>query len=274
MPGSAALSLPATEVEAAEVRAWADMYAAMPDDYRARFRPELLRVQGVTLTRCRAIPFSHFNGVLDLGVAVPATEGALDAVLAAYAEADIGRFSILHNPHARPPELLHWLRARGLAPRGGWERIARAGGELPPPPPGLDNAELVTRATGAEWADFLVARYGLPTGPWLLGLVDRSGWTHAVLRREGSIVAARSMYASDGWAWLGVEAPVPGLMAPSWDDDHALAYTLVREGVRAGVERFAADIEAPHPERATPAYAQWDALGFTVLYTRTHYVPS
>jgi hypothetical protein len=61
-------------------------------------------------------------------------------------------------------------------------------------------------------------------------------------------------------------------MAPSWDDDQALAYALLREGLRAGVKRFAADIEAPHPRRATPAYANWNALGFRVLYPRTHYV--
>jgi hypothetical protein len=267
-PGDPALS--AAEVEAAEVRAWRDMYAAMPSGYRERVGPELLAVDGVTLTRCRAIPFSHFNAVLDLGVAAPATERALDAVLAAYAAADVPRFTVLHNPHARPPQLPEWLRARGLAPRGAWERITRAGGELPPAPAG--DVELVTGEAGVEWADFLVARYGLPTGAWLLALVDRPGWTHAVLRRDGGIVAARSMYAAEGWAWLGVEAPIPGLMAPSWNDDHVLAYTLVRHGLRTGIHRFAADIEAPHPGRATPAYPQWNALGFRVLYARTHYV--
>jgi hypothetical protein len=80
------------------------------------------------------------------------------------------------------------------------------------------------------------------------------------------------MYAADGWAWLGVEAPVPGLMGPSWADDHALAAALVRAGVRAGVASFAADIEAPSPARDTPAYADWAALGFTIPYPRTHYV--
>jgi hypothetical protein len=165
MPGVAA-AVPAAEFEAAEVRAWTDMYAAVPAGYRAQFGPELAQVEGVTLTRCGAIPFSHFNAVLDLGVAAPATERQVDAVLASYAQAGVGRFTVLHSPHSRPPELAEWLRARGCTPRGGWERIYRPTGPLPAPAPAAaGEVEFVSGAAGAEWAGFLVARYGLPTGP-------------------------------------------------------------------------------------------------------------
>ena len=264
---------PMREIEHAEVQAWLDMYAAIPAEYRERFKPEIVQVDGVTVTRCRAIPFSHFNAVLDLGVAAPASERTLDAVLACYREAEIPRFTVLHNPYLQPPALREWLEARGLRPRGAWERVFRDAGELTAPPPVVDGTvELVSRGTGEEWAAFLVRLYGLPTGPWLAELVGRPGWTHAVLRREGRIVGARSLFASGGWGWLGVEAPVPGLMAPSYADDQALTYALVREGLRLGVERFAADIEAPSAARDTPAYANWKALGFEWPYLRTHFV--
>lgn len=262
-------------IEHAEVQAWVDMYAAIPADYRERFDPEILRVDGVTLTRCRAIPFSHFNAVLDLGVAAPATGSQADAIVACYQEAAIPRFTVLHNPHAQPALLPDWLEARGLRRRGAWERVCRDGGKLIAPEPAMADGsiELVSRETGVEWASFLVKLYGLPTGPWLEQLVGRPGWVHAVLRRKGRIVAARSLFASaGGWAWLGVEAPVPGLMAPSYADDFALTHALVREGLRLGVTRFVADIEAPAPARDTPAYANWQALGFDWPYLRTHYV--
>lgn len=261
------------DIEHAEVQAWLDMYAAIPAEFRERFNPEIIQVDGVTLTRCRAIPFSHFNAVLDLGVATPASERTLDAVLACYREAEIPRFTVLHNPHAEPAALPGWLETRGFSRRGSWERVYRPAGEFAAPQPAVDGSvELVSEETGGEWAAFLVRLYGLPTGPWLERLAGRPGWTHAVLRREGRIVAARSLFASGGWGWLGVEAPVPGLMARSYADDHALTYALVREGLRLGVQRFAADIEAPSAARDTPAYANWQALGFAWPYLRTHFV--
>ena len=54
---------PMREIEHAEVQAWLDMYAAVPAEFRERFNPEIVQVDGVTLTRCRAIPFSHFRFV-------------------------------------------------------------------------------------------------------------------------------------------------------------------------------------------------------------------
>jgi hypothetical protein len=261
-------------IENAEVQAWLDMYAAMPPDDRERYNPEILRVDGVTLTRCRDIPFSHFNGVLDLGVAAPATESQVDAILACYREAGIPRFTVLHNPHVQPPELRDWLEARALRPRGTWERVYRAGGKLTVPEPAVDGEiDFVSWDSGFEWVSFLVGAYRLPTGDWLGQLVERPGWRHVVLRRRRRVVAARSMFISAGrWAWLGVEAPVPGIMAPSFADDYALTHALVEDGLRRGVTRFAADIEAPSAARDTPAYANWQALGFEWPYLRTLFV--
>src|SRR6185436_805841 len=152
MPDSPPASATMRAVENAEVQAWLDMYAAIPPEFRERFDPELLQVEEVTLTRCRAIPFSHFNAVLDLGVAAPASERTVDAVLACYGEAQVPRFTVLHNPHAQPPLLREWLEARGLRPRGAWERVFRDAGELVAPPPAADGSvELVNAETGEEW---------------------------------------------------------------------------------------------------------------------------
>jgi hypothetical protein len=263
-------------IETAEARAWLDMYEAVPPDFQRRFNPEIARIGDVVLTRCRAIPFPHFNSVLTLGVSSPATEEQVDEVVAWYRGVEIPRFTVLHNPHCQPAQLTQWLEERGLQSRGGgWERVYRpAGASFTAPPPEVPGSvDFVTPDTAGEWAGFLDARYGLPTGPWLTCLAGRPGWSHAVLRQEGKIVAARSLFRSaDGWAWMGVEAPVPGLMAPSYAEDYAVTYTLVREALRSGVEAFVADIEAPSSGRDTPAYARWESLGFTCPYIRRHYV--
>lgn len=133
----------------------------------------------------------------------------------------------------------------------------------------------VTAESAASWAGFLSGWYGLPTSPWLIELVGRPGWIHAALVRDGRTVAARSVFLKQGRsAWFGVEAPIPGLMAPSYEDDHCLLHALLLEAARHGAKIFVGDVEASSIAQAGPAYDRWTALGFVVGYHRTHYVKS
>ena len=111
----------------------------------------------------------------------------------------------------------------------------------------------------------------LPTTPWLTALVGRKGWRHYMLKRRGAVVAVRSLFISEGAAWSGIDAPVPGIMAPSFDLDAMLGERLVRDGIAAGAKLFVADIEAPRPDRDGPAYRNYDRLGFKLAYLRNHY---
>jgi hypothetical protein len=49
--------------ESAGVQAWLHTYAAIPADFRNRFRPEIPDVDRVVVTRCNAITFVHFNSM-------------------------------------------------------------------------------------------------------------------------------------------------------------------------------------------------------------------
>lgn len=265
----------AAQIELTEVNAWLDLYAAAPADFARQFQLEIRRVQDVMLTRCRTIPFIHFNCVMNLGVITPASEQQVDELLAVYREANIRAFAIYHNPHCRPTQLPEWFKARNLRAQGGWDRIYRDNAALAQPvtqPQDKFRVEKVTPETAVEWADYLDANYGLPTKPWLLSLVERSGWHHYLLRLEAQIVAVRSLYVHhDDMAWLGIEAPVPGIMAPSYDLDFQICQTIVRDGLNLGVKHFVADIEAPTSEMNTPAYHNFEALGFKRPYFRSLY---
>jgi hypothetical protein len=72
-------------------------------------------------------------------------------------------------------------------------------------------------------------------------------------------------------AWLGIEAPVPGLMAHSYDLDFQICQTMVRDALNLGAKYFVADIEAPTSEMDTPAYHYFGLLGFKRAYFRSHY---
>lgn len=265
----------AAQIESAEVNAWLDMYAAVPTDFARQFQLEILRIQNVVLTRCRTIPFVHFNCVMNLGMIEPAGEHQLDEALALYRAADVRDFAFFHIPHSQPATLPDWFKARNLHVRGGWERIYRDNRPLTmmviQPQTGF-RIEKVTPTTAPEWAAYIDAIYGLPTTPWLLSLAERPGWHHYLLRQAAQIVAVRSMYVHhDGLAWLGIDAPVPGIMAPSYDLDIQICQAIVKDGLNLGVTHFVADIEAPTAEMNTPAYRYFEALGFKRPYFRSHY---
>jgi len=268
-------------IERAEVAAWLDLYDAAPADFAERHGLSIARDGDVVWTTCTTIPFIHFNCVKNIGVDGPATEEQVDALLAHYRAAGVLRPWFYTNPHAEPSRLRCWLEARGLQHQGEWERIFRDATPLGAEPlfPGdplipVDDpvVEEVTPKTASEWASFIDAKYRLPTSPWITALVGRKGWHHYMLKRRGAVVAVRSLFIGpDGAAWCGIDAPVPGIMAPSFDLDAVLGERLVRDGIAAGAKLFVADIEAPRPERDGPAYRNYARLGFRIAYLRSHY---
>lgn len=268
-------------IERAEVNAWLDLYEAAPADFMARHGLALAKDGDLVWTTCTTIPFIHFNCVKNIGVDGPASEAQLDRLLAHYRESGIMRPWFYTNPHTEPSRLRCWLEARGLQHQGGWERIFRDATPLPaepvfPPDPliPLDDlsVEEVTPGTASQWASFIDGKYRLPTSLWLTALVGRKGWHHYMLRRRGAVEAVRSLFVSkDGSAWSGIDAPVPGVMAPSFDLDAMLGERLLRDGIAAGAKLFVADIEAPLPEHDGPAYRNYDRLGFKLAYLRDHY---
>lgn len=71
-----------------------------------------------------------------------------------------------------------------------------------------------------------------------------------------------------------MEAPIPGVTAPSFDDDRRICARMVADGAALGVTTFTGDIEAPSPDQTGPAYDQFAGLGFKRCYLREHYRPA
>jgi hypothetical protein len=266
---------PANHLELSEADAWIDMYEAAPADYAARHQLGVHGIDSVTVLTCPTIPFGHFNSVFGLGLAEPATEEILDRVLGIFDARGIRSTYIHITPNSGPDQLTQWLASRGLRVRSSWDRIHRGGEPLTAEEahePDELRIERVTLATADAWAAYLTAMYGLPTAPWLVAIAERPGWHHYMLRGDSGIAAVRSMYLHpNGVAWLGVEAPVPGIMAPSYDLDRRLCRAIVADGLARGAVHFIADVEAPAPAMDTPAYENFAALGFGKLYARSNY---
>src|SRR3954470_24050339 len=267
----------AAAIEAAEARAWADMFAAAPDDFARDAGLSTRMVAGALVISWAATARRYFSRAIGLGVVEPASPEALDDVLAGYADAGIGMFLIPSQPHCLPSEFEDWLRDRGLEPFDAQDRVIRGGHAIDrrraPAPTERDlEVEHVTASTADEWAEFLQRVYGLDTGQWLQAFVGRRGWRQYLVREGGRIVAARGMYVTpERVAWTGMDGPVPGLSTHDFEPDAALWGTIVAEGLTAGARMFTADIEAPSPTLDTPAYHYFARHGFRRPYTRTHW---
>jgi hypothetical protein len=261
-------------MEAGEVAAWQDFYAALPPALARELSLAIHADGPVVYTVCPSIPFIMFNRVINLGMGHTADDEGIDRLMGAYADAGASNYAIHVIPRCQPADLGDRLRGRGFVPSGGWDRIFRDSRPLPGyvPDPVV---EKIDDGNAGEWADFLYASYQLPVQPWLRALVGRDGWHHYLLRAEdGAVTAVRSMFVGgDGVTWLGVEAPIPGVTAPSFDDDRRICTRMVADGPALGVTTFVGDIEAPSPDQQGPAYDQFAELGFKRAYLREHFRP-
>jgi hypothetical protein len=266
----------AAAIEAAEARAWADLYAAAPAEFARAAGVRARHVAGTLVLSWAATGRRYFSRTVGLGVAAPATPGAIDQILEGYAEEGITMFLLQSLPHCRPAEYEGWLRERGLNAFDAQDRVIRGGGPLGPAATGSSDRELVVERVGPEtqdeWADFLQRVYRLDTGPWLQELIGRAGWHQYVAREGGEIVGARGMHIGpDGIAWWGMDGPVPGVMTEDSEPDAAICAFMVEDGIAHGARGFIADIEAPSPSMDTPAYGYFARIGFRRPYARTHY---
>jgi hypothetical protein len=262
----------AQAIEAAEVRAWIDLYEAAPAEFAEAAGVGHAEMAGSLVLRWAATGRRYFSRTVGLGVLQSATPEAVDAILDRYERAGIDMFLLQSLPHCRPAEYEDWLLERGLTAFDQQDRVVR-GAE---PVAALPSAELVIervdRESSDEWSEFLQRIYRLDTGRWLPELVERPGWHQYVAREDVRIVAARGMYIGpDGTAWWGMDAPVPGVMTEVYEHDEALCAFMVEDGLAHGASGFIADIEAPSEHMDTPAYDYFGGLGFRRPYVRTHY---
>lgn len=265
----------AAAIEAAEARAWADLYAAAPPRWAAQVDLGWRQIGGALVLHWGATGRRYFSRAIGLGVAEPASEATIDAVLGLWREHGIEMFLLQSLPHCAPGGYEGWLTERGLAPFDAQDRIVR-GAEPIVAAPGSGEREIVVERVASEgageWSRFLQDAYGLDTGPWLPRLVGRRGWRQYVAREGGEIVGARGMFiGEDGLAWLGMEGPVPGITTEDYEVDAALCARIVADGLSAGARGFIADIEAPSQRMDTPAYGDFARLGFRRPYLRTHW---
>lgn len=267
----------AVRAERIDADNWIDEFAQAPL-HVVKALGLFARRQGELAMVRSKIPFSHFNMVMTLGCPAAVGDRVYDSIESFYEDGGVRRHWILVNDYSQPDDLAEQLVARGYEPDGAWERVILQGVPSDRWAKYAQGCEIVTPSNADEWSQFLVECYRMPPliGDWLKALVGSRGWTHAIRREggrpDGKVVMARSLYQdSEGWAWLGIDAPVPGVMAPCFEDDQKVVATLLANAAARGARAFVSDIEVPSPSRDSEAYQRWGQLGFAAVYLRKLY---
>src|SRR5881397_4345113 len=138
----------AAAIEAAEARAWADLYAAAPADWSVTAGLGAQKLGGAFVVRWAATGRRYFSRTIGLGVFEPANRAAIEEILDGYDRAGITMFLLQSLPHCRPAEYENWLRELGLEPFDAQDRVVRAGSPLAVAPAPAESRELrVERVT-------------------------------------------------------------------------------------------------------------------------------
>ena len=266
----------AIEAELAETLCWVDMFEAAPDHVTDALGLVWEKYHNMYLFKSH-VPFCHFNNVMNLGLTAVPDEDALKKIADFYGDKQY--WVITYGSHSEPADINRKLMADSYEPSDIWGRVILHGvsSENRASWAGLSSdVELVTTDTMEEWQVFIRQCYSMPPiiGDWLKSYVGRRGHIHAILRNpDGEIVMARSLiYTHDKrWGWLGVDAPIPGVMADCYEEDKKVVAALLEAADKVGVKNFVADVEAQLDKEEGPAYERWTDLGFTLPYRRTLY---
>lgn len=253
-----------------ESRAMADMYAAAPPSLA--FRSET--IGGATLLIAPQLPVSYFNRVIGLGVAQPATEASLGAIIERFETAGVAEYWIHLSPAARPLTLATWLASRGFAPapRRTWAKFLRGTEPYVQRP-----SELVVRE--AEWVDsptvaqIVCNAFGMPDmlAPWFQALVGRPRWRFVVAERAGAVVAAGAVFIDGERAWLGIGATLE--QHRKLGAQGALLAARIALAAQAGCSVLSTETGEAVSNEPNPSLANIRRAGFEQVCSRMNLAP-
>ncbi len=260
----------ARHCEAAELAASRSRYAALPK-YAALALGAGARTIGAGQLGYANMDVLAFNMVLGLGVEAPATEAELDEALGVYAERRAVRCMVSLPPCAQPPELEHWLGARGFYRHNHWIRLVRDASPVESPRTDLDIG-VFGRERAGEFGAVVSEAFGFPVtlAPMLSGVVEVDGWHHFGAFDGPQLVAAAALFIHGDTAWFGSAATQ--LSHRGRGAQSALIAARIDFARGAGCRWITVETAADTEEKPNPSTHNLRRLGFRDLYERPNWV--
>jgi GNAT superfamily N-acetyltransferase len=238
------------------------MYVAAPDGVGAQAK----EIGRALCLRLDSVPqMTMFNRAAGLGLDEPATEGALDEILAFL---DGTRAYISVAPDAQPTELPEWLAARGLILGYGWTKFTRPAAD---PPQARTDLRAERVETGEAFGPAAARGFEVPElfADWLAALPGRDGW-HCFVAFDGDEPAgAGALYVTGKVGWLGVGATVPEHRGKG--SQSALIAKRIETAAELGCNVLVTETGKPIEGRPGPSYRNLVRAGFEPAYVRLNY---
>ncbi|TML67926.1 MAG: GNAT family N-acetyltransferase [Actinobacteria bacterium] len=231
--------------------------------YRSAYPEGVFELDGATALRVPPAPSTPMlNRIVGLGLEAPATEEQLDAAIAVMEGL---RHYVSVSPHARPPELPGWLRARGFEPGWGWMQFRRGVDDPPAAATSLSVVEIDPQPSRA-FGRIVREAYGLPEAmeSIVASAPVRRGWRCWLALSEGEPAAAAGLYVDGEAGYLGYASTAPehrGKGAQS-----TLLATRIRRARELGCNVLFTEAGKLLPNRPSVSYRNIARAGFEELY--------
>ena len=212
-----------------------------------------------------------FNRVMGLGLERPASPDDLADLKTFFGRHEAPTFRISLSTAAEPVGFETILTAAGFGTNTHWVKWVRDASPANTPTTDLR----IERASADEAAtvdEVLLAAFGHrpQSVPLVSALVGRPHWHHYVARDGDTPVAVATMYARDGFAWLGAAGTLAShrgrgaqgaLIARRIDDARAL-----------GCHTLTTEILPDQPGRRNPSSRNMERVGFRIACRRPNWV--
>lgn len=257
----------ARAIEQIEVHAWRDFFAAAPPLAASALGLAGREMGGAYALSAPTLDSFMFNRVVGLGVARPATDTMLDAIVAHYADRG-APFEVNLCPLAEPGDLASRLSARGLdAP---FHHVKWVRGIQSAPPRALAlRLERVKPRQARAFGNIAGEGFagGLPAArDWFAGCVGRPGWTHYVTYEGDEPAGCAAMYVEGDGAWLCFDATRESQRGKG--SQSLLIAARIRDAAAAGCRWLSCDTGPNWPDVDTTAWRNLSRAGFVAAYER------
>lgn len=258
----------AVALERLEQRVWTDAFAAAtPEVGRSLGLAVEPVADGLALMASR-FPHVLYNRTFAFGLDAPIDEATLDRAIALYRRD--APFTIQPSPVSRPPEIGHWLNARGIESYFDWVIWARETRAPIPDPTGL-RVDRIGRERASAWIDLASTIFvdEAPFAPWFDSLIGRPSWNHYVAYDGETPIGIGAMFVEGGLGWLGWGGTLPGHRRRGVQG--AMIARRVKDAAAAGARWVRVETAADLPEKPNPSYRNMPRAGFRLLYLRPSY---
>ena len=229
----------------------------------------VLEVAGAACMLIRELPDNPMvNHTVGVGEDEPAGDEMLDIIADFYGDA---RYYIALTPRSLPTDIRARLAARGFTRGYAWMKFTRDSAEVPAVETELDVRE-VGREAGADFADVIVAGYGLPSAVvGTLARVPGAPGCHAYVAYDGDEpAAAGAVFANGDVAWVGLAATRPEHRRKG--GQRAILAARLARAQELGVETVVTETGVAREGRPSNSYRNIVRSGFAPAYVRENYL--